>query len=257
MTQSPEPPPPQWSADGRWWWNGTQWVPAPNQPQYPPRPPEAWPGPATGGPAGAYAYPQGQTAAKPQAWYANPWLMIPLVIFVLIAVAAAVGDSLPAVGESGPDEEKAFIAAVQDGQQAAEETDNEIQLVQAQQSRDEAICAVLPASKQITDWVGEVEDVETTTGGDSGVLTIRIADDIDLGTHNNGFSDTLGGDDTLIDKNSPLYDDLAELGEGDKVTFTGEFIPDDEACVREMSLTDQGSVATPTFLMRFTAVTRN
>src|SRR5919204_6069550 len=32
----PSPAPPQYSADGRWWWNGREWVPVGAAPQQPP-----------------------------------------------------------------------------------------------------------------------------------------------------------------------------------------------------------------------------
>lgn len=35
-TPAPEPAPtPRYSDDGKWWWNGTRWVPAPPQPRTP------------------------------------------------------------------------------------------------------------------------------------------------------------------------------------------------------------------------------
>lgn len=39
---SSQPPRPQWSPDGRWWWDGTKWVPA--QPPLRPTPPASTPG---------------------------------------------------------------------------------------------------------------------------------------------------------------------------------------------------------------------
>ncbi|SRR6266852_194627 len=47
--QQPPGAPPQWSADGQWWWDGTQWQPrsavmpaTPAQPGYVPPPPGYW-----------------------------------------------------------------------------------------------------------------------------------------------------------------------------------------------------------------------
>ena len=108
---------------------------------------------------------------------------------------------------------------------------------------------------EVAKWVGIVDEVETTLGGDSGVLDIEIADDINLTTWNNAVSDA--GDGTLIDPDSDVYAALSDLEEGDEVTFSGQFIGDEDNCLREQSLFDDNGMKTPAFVMKFGAITKN
>jgi hypothetical protein len=175
-----------------------------------------------------------------------------IVVFVSAVIGTVAGAGSGTSASAAPDEEQAFLSAVQDGQ--AVDTDNEIRLVQAQKERNAAICSVLP-SKAVHNWVGTITTIDTTLGGDSGVVTVQLADDIEVGTWNNGFSDL--GSHTLIDTDSPLYTQLQDINEGDTVTFSGRFIADEDDCVQEKSLADEGSMQTPTFTMKFTDISTN
>jgi hypothetical protein len=171
-------------------------------------------------------------------------------LFVLGVIGAALGAGEPAA--DGPADERKFISIVQDGQDVGE---NEVAVHKASEKRADQMCAALPKDLTVTNWVGEVATVDTTSGGDSGVLDVRIADGINLTTWNNGVSDA--GDGTLIDPDSALYDTLATLEEGDEVTFSGQFVSDDSDCVREQSLFETNSMEHPAFVFQFTAVSAN
>lgn len=121
VVQQPPSAPPQWSADGQWWWDGAQWrprgtyippAPTPPQPWYAPPitsyapAPLAYPPPAPGYPAPApyYGVPPG---ASP--WAPSPGLRIFLMvvlalstvatgIFALLFLAALAGGSVDAAG---------------------------------------------------------------------------------------------------------------------------------------------------------------
>jgi hypothetical protein len=86
-----------------------------------------------------------------------------------------------------------------------------------------------------------------------GVLEIEIANGIHVSTNNNSFSDI--GDHTLIAPDSPIYQTLLGLKPQTEVRFSGSFFNNsDSDCVREHSLTMNGSMTEPDFLFRFTAV---
>lgn len=92
-------------------------------------------------------------------------------------------------------------------------------------------------------------ELDTTLGGDSSVITIEMADDIEVSTWNNALSDLMS--DTLIDESSDLYASMTSLSEGDDVVFSGKFVKDSYDCLLESSITDRGGMETPTFIMRF------
>ena len=138
-----------------------------------------------------------------------------------------------------------FLAIVEDGHDAAEDADgNEIKIVQARKDRGTKLCALLPRSLDVKNWTGEVEEVSTELGGDKGVLSISISDDVAVQTWNNSLSDFDA--ETMIDPDSDMYATLAELSGGDEVEFSGEFIRDGDNCLEEQSFLDESGVLTPT-----------
>lgn len=152
-------------------------------------------------------------------------------------------------GPTLPKQQVAFLRAVAEGQSAVEGV-NELKVVQARRARSEALCAALPTDQSVRNWVGTVESVETTLGGDGGVLSLEIAQDVAVQTWNNGLSDLGSG--TLVNPDSPLFDRLAELDEGQQVYFSGRFDRDRKTCVAESSLLDESGMRTPDFVLKFT-----
>lgn len=250
VTDQPPSPPaaqPPISPDGRFWWNGAQWIPLPPAPM-PGALPSQGPG-APGGGAGMHVYP-GPTG--PDGGGGGKVAGLVLIVVVLI-LAGAYSASTSGPSESFPEDQAAFVTAAQDAQSAAQNA-NEMQVVGLRKERATGMCAALGHSMEVTDWYGTVADVATTMGGDSGSLEVEMADDIRVGTWNNSFSDALSGDGTLIAADSPLYRQVAALEEGDMVRFSGSFTADKERCVDEQSITDVGGVESPTFTFAFTEV---
>lgn len=182
------------------------------------------------------------------------WLTLALVggVVLLVGIVGAVSVFGGDPSDQGPTVQQEFVSIVKMGQDAAD--DNEIAVVKARKERASALCAALPDSLKATDWVGVVDDVETTLGGDSGVLDIKLANGINVTTWNNAASDL--GDDTLISPDSALYDQLDDLDRGDAITFSGQFIDGGEDCIREQSLFDVNGMRTPAFVMKFSDLSR-
>jgi len=113
------------------------------------------------------------------------------------------------------------------------------------------------AKGPIRGWLGTVERISTDQGAD--VVSFRITTSIDgfditYGTVSNRLSDARYG--SLITQSSPLFGVLADLHEGDKVTFDGEFLgdPAGKTGTWEASMTERGSMEEPEFNIRFTKV---
>jgi hypothetical protein len=103
--------------------------------------------------------------------------------------------------------------------------------------------------------------METTSDGSASV-SITLADGVTVNTWNNAFSDdivTQAGVQTLIPQGTKLYSALSELAVGAKVTFSGEFIRSNDFAtfqdsIEETSLTEEGSMTDPEFLMHFRSI---
>jgi hypothetical protein len=64
-------------------------------------------------------------------------------------------------------------------------------------------------------------------------------------------------DHTLIDPASALFAKASALSEGQQVLFSGSFQHSDTDCVEESSLTMDGSLTEPAFIVRFFDIAPN
>lgn len=252
------------SPDGQWEWDGTAWVPR-TQPSQPPQQqptPPGYNGPAQLG-AQSPSEPGMSKGKKVLAWVGGAFAV--MIVLGMIGggtdtedpsetSASSLAESAEDGDESGegtiPADQAVWLGAVADGQEAAEDA-NELQVVQARKERGDAMCDALGGDLTVTNWVGEVETIKTTTGGDGGVLDLVVAEDVKVGTWNNGLSDL--GTGSIIDPDSDLWTQIIDLEEGDKVYFSGRFDGDDE-CITESSVMDENGMLTPSFIFKFTSV---
>lgn len=149
-----------------------------------------------------------------------------------------------------PADEQAFISVVSNGQAAFRAAPNEMAQGGTRSQRRLAICRNLP-QVSVSNWVGRIEKLSSNSDG-KGVLEISVAHDIRVETWNNDVSDL--SDKTLIDPSSPLFAVVSQMKQGDQVLFSGSFIPSDIDCVKEASMSLEGSMTDPEFLFRFTTV---
>lgn len=156
------------------------------------------------------------------------------------------------VAHNMPGDEAAFVAIVKratDAYRAA--GSNELQAGAARPVRAKALCEAL-RSTQVRNWTGTVRTL-STNGDGKGVILIKLSDGTTVGTWNNAFSDI--GDATLVDPSSPVYRAALGLKVGAAVSFSGELRrSSDSDCFREQSMTMNGSMTDPIFLMRFSAL---
>lgn len=183
-------------------------------------------------------------------WWRKKRFLIPIAVVAVCVFLGAVTSpsSKDDPADNGPADQRDFVAAVEKGRDGYKDTENEIKQRQLQTERDEAVCAAVP-ERSVSDWVGTIAEVDTSGSG-RGILEVEIAEDTRLATWGNSFSDY--SDDTLIDKDSPIYSALAELEVGDTVVFSGTFFDDDDTCLSEQSVTLNGQMSSPTFVFRFT-----
>ncbi|WP_202627752.1 hypothetical protein [Cellulomonas sp. APG4] len=163
------------------------------------------------------------------------------------AAAEAEAAAVAAYGEQ-PALQKEFVAAVVAAQNAARDAANDLQRGAAKAERDQAICALLPA-KAVSGWTGKITEIDANGDG-KGIFTVEVAEDVEIGTWNNAFSDFQ--DDTLVEPSSPVFTSGLSLEEGQLVRFSGTLVADSsDGCLRESSLTLRGGLESPSFIFRF------
>jgi hypothetical protein len=162
---------------------------------------------------------------------------------VIAAAATAASQAFSAV----PDSEKQFLAAVEHGRSVYESGANDMARGAARPLRAKEICDLL-TSVSISNWVGRVSKL-STNGDGKGVLAVQIGNDVYVHTWNNDVSDV--ADHSLIDPASSLFTKASALSEGQEVLFSGSFRPETTDCVKESSLTMNGSLTEPEFIFRF------
>ena len=128
---------------------------------------------------------------------------------------------------------------------------NEVQKSAVFRKKREYLVKAIPDGK-ITNWIGEVDVIGTTKGGDFANLEIesRVAGQkIAYITWNNRLSDI--GDNTMIPMNSPIYQKIGNLKQGDKVVFTTQLLKDKQDGFKEGSMTEEGNMTDTEFIVKF------
>ena len=150
-----------------------------------------------------------------------------------------------------PSDEAKFIDAVTSARSAYNSAPNDMAKGGTRADRRNGVCQALQGSRSVDGWIGTIKSL-SSNGDGKGVLAISVADDVVIGTWNNALSDVESG--TLMDQASPVFKAASAMKEGDKIQFSGTFIPSEVDCVTESSLTLEGSMQSPDFVMRFVSV---
>ncbi|MFA6058607.1 MAG: hypothetical protein WC756_10450 [Taibaiella sp.] len=148
------------------------------------------------------------------------------------------------LGSLMPEQEKKFIATMDQYVSLYAQAENELKKSTVWKARDAAIKNIQPSVTSISDWVGVIEEMGTTSDGDA-YISIRISDRVVIKTWNNTFSDFRNK--TLISHSSPLYNTLAELNKGDPVKFSATLLG-------YANLTEAGKVENPECLAKFSSI---
>jgi GYF domain 2 len=150
-----------------------------------------------------------------------------------------------------PEDQQAFVTVVARATHDYGRETNDLVKAGTRADRAASVCAALGRNDNVDGWLGTITTLSSNSDGE-GVLVIQIWDNIYIDTWNNSFSDI--GDHTLIDPNSALFRSLSTLKVGQRVRFSGTFFSSPTDCVKEASLTLEGSMTKPDYKMRFRMV---
>jgi hypothetical protein len=131
---------------------------------------------------------------------------------------------------------------------------NQLALSQIRFKRAETVrYAMRNSHGRMTDWVGTIDSMGTTSDGLARVsIAIPCQTPTKIQTWSGALSD--GRHMTLIQQDSPVYQALLEMKDGQAVRFSGEFITEKQDGVMESSLGERGSMTKPEFIFRFSLV---
>ena len=158
--------------------------------------------------------------------------------------------SISLVAKLRPQPQVKFVTIIQSGQDEIKSAENDMQKGGIKAKRDGKICKLL-VSKRVTDWTGTVKEGSSNSDG-KGVLSVTIANNIDVTTWNNAFSDL--GADTLIEPGTSLFNSASNLKKKQEVKFSGQFLSVDEGCIGEQSMFLDSKIKKPDFTFRFLSI---
>ncbi|CAM5396239.1 hypothetical protein AFEL58S_01962 [Afipia felis] len=168
-----------------------------------------------------------------------------------VAPAPATPVKLVASEPAQPSAQKRLIEIVESSRSQFSQAKNDLAKGATRPARAKAICAIIRPGQTVRDWIGKVYKL-SSNGDGHGVLYVEIADDIKVVTVNNALANAAYP--SLIEGSSPLMQTASTLSEGQKIRFSGRFFKGDADCLAELSLTQKGSMQSPDFIFRFTAI---
>jgi hypothetical protein len=142
--------------------------------------------------------------------------------------------------------EDQFLAILQDGKASYQNTSDATLSLGARANRAADLCTLLGTERDAVDWTGTISDLSSS----GSVLAIKLGNDVTVGTSSPSDSQPT----SMIDPASDLFNTISQMHVGERVRFSGNFFPSDSDCIKETSLTPKGSMTSPYFLMKFTAV---
>ena len=152
--------------------------------------------------------------------------------------------------DNKPNDEISFINLIEKYRTLFIDAKNELQQSILRDKRKANLANSLN-SRTIDSWVGKISQLETNSEGNA-ILSVKISPYIEIKTWNNAISDLAS--DTLIEKETPLYNDLINLARGKKVKFSGHFLSSQEDYIEEQSVTIRGSMKNPEFVFKFISI---
>jgi hypothetical protein len=148
-----------------------------------------------------------------------------------------------------PAVEAQFVQTVEATAKAFNSGSTDLQQSQAIRTRDAQLCSI--SGSHAESWVGTIHDIGATGDGFA-YVNVEIAPTIVLQTWNNAFSDI--DSDTLIKPDQPFFQTLVPMKEGQKVTFSGDFLSSSDSCLKRANLTETFYATDPNFILKFTNI---
>jgi hypothetical protein len=155
-----------------------------------------------------------------------------------------------------PPLQKSFTSIVESFIPGYNSADTEIRKTNVRFERKAAIVRYFSGSGSLRfqGWVGEVHDLKTESDGKAALSVKLKGSETVIKTWNNSFSDSSSN--TMISRGDGLYPSLMDIKNEDEVTVSGAFVVEGggQDYVKELSVTEAGSMTSPEFLVRFSQI---
>ncbi len=189
------------------------------------------------------------------------------VVLLLFAVLSSQSDHAAATSTAGssespqidsyiPQPQKSFTYMIESFIPSYNSADTEVRKTNVRFERKNAIIHYFSRSGglRFQGWVGELQDLRTESDGKASFSVKLKGSETAIVTWNNSLSDI--GSNTMISRNDALYPALMDIKNGDEVTVSGTFVVEGvgQDYVREASLTEDGSMTSPEFIVRFSQI---
>lgn len=119
-----------------------------------------------------------------------------------------------------PDSQKEFEKICAEYKAEYDKAANDLQRSTARGNRTRALRQ--QGLSSANNWIGTIDKLSINNDG-KGVISIKINNNISVGTWNNVISDLF--DNTLISEGTPLFESFSSLKKGSRVRFSGYFFP--------------------------------
>ena len=154
-----------------------------------------------------------------------------------------------------PADQQQFISIVTSFIEPYKAANNELLKSRQRSSRKAALEEAFP-SMEFSNWVGTLARLGTTGDGDAFVSIQLSGSEIVIQTTNNSFSESMAAHKTLVKDGTDVFEQLIQLGEGEVVAISGNFFPHDRDHFYELSLTENGSMTDPAYLVSVSSIGR-
>ena len=200
------------------------------------------------------------------------FLFVALIVIVVIAIRSSQHDENSTAGNYAPSstdnirqsdvtvpaQQRSFTSLVESFVPSYNSADTEIRKTNVRFERKDALTQYFSRSGglQFKGWVGEVHNLTTESDGKASLSVALKGSETVIKTWNNSFSDSPSH--TMISRGDALYPSLTDIKDGDVVTVSGTFILEGggQDYLRESSLTEDGSMTSPEFIVRFSEISR-
>lgn len=153
-----------------------------------------------------------------------------------------------------PDIQNQFENVIATYKEQYKQAETDLQKGYSRTQRKRAIQALNMRGKA-KGWVGVIKKIGANNEGKA-YVSVALNRDLQLQTWNNAVSDSF--DNTLIPPNSPLYNTLLSMKQGQEIKFSGYFLTspyEDKDYYKESSLSIAGAMLSPEFLFQFDEIT--
>ena len=168
--------------------------------------------------------------------------------------SASSGPSSIITPSDKPDIQTQFENVIATYKDQYKQAETDLQKGYSRIQRKQAIQALNMRGKA-KEWVGVIKKIGANNEGKA-YVSVALNRDLQLQTWNNAVSDTF--DNTLIPPDSPLYNTLLSMKQGQEVKFSGHFLTspyENEDYYKESSLSMAGAMLSPEFLFQFDEIT--